>query len=376
MDRHVAALLIALAVGWSLAVLSGWLGYRLMIDRGRLLLRLEDLEERLDDPPPAATAEAGDALGLPVGAPAPDFELPSLTGGRRALSDWRGRRALLIFFNPRCGFCRQMLPDMRHLGGETGGDRPMPIVITTGDIEENRGLMSDHGIELTVLVQEAGEVAAIFRAHATPTAHIVDERGLVASPLAIGAVGVMALARVPAAGGDAPSEPPRVAAAAGSVTNRFRPVAESRLNRSGLKAGTPAPPFSLPTVTGGNISLEAYRGRPVLLVFSDPSCGPCDALAPRLEQLHRGASDLAVLMVSRGSVADNRAKVAEYDLTLPIGLQRHWEVSRAYGMFATPIGYLIDAQGILASDVAVGVEPILALAACRERRGKEVLAHA
>jgi hypothetical protein len=31
-------------------------------------------------------------------------------------------------------------------------------------------------------------------------------------------------------------------------------------------------------------------------------------------------------------------------------------------MFATPVGYLIDEQGILASDVAVGVGPILALA--------------
>jgi hypothetical protein len=31
-------------------------------------------------------------------------------------------------------------------------------------------------------------------------------------------------------------------------------------------------------------------------------------------------------------------------------------------MFATPIGFLIDEQGILARDVAVGIEPILALA--------------
>ena len=31
-------------------------------------------------------------------------------------------------------------------------------------------------------------------------------------------------------------------------------------------------------------------------------------------------------------------------------------------MFATPIGYLIDEQGVLVSDVAVGIEPILALA--------------
>ncbi len=31
-------------------------------------------------------------------------------------------------------------------------------------------------------------------------------------------------------------------------------------------------------------------------------------------------------------------------------------------MFATPIGYLIDEQGVIVKDVAVGVEPILALA--------------
>jgi hypothetical protein len=31
-------------------------------------------------------------------------------------------------------------------------------------------------------------------------------------------------------------------------------------------------------------------------------------------------------------------------------------------MFATPIAYLIDEEGIVVDDVAVGVEPILALA--------------
>jgi hypothetical protein len=48
-------------------------------------------------------------------------------------------------------------------------------------------------------------------------------------------------------------------------------------------------------------------------------------------------------------------------LTFPVVLQRQWEISRLYGMFSTPIGYLIDAQGVIAADVAVGTEPILAL---------------
>ena len=44
-------------------------------------------------------------------------------------------------------------------------------------------------------------------------------------------------------------------------------------------------------------------------------------------------------------------------------LQRNWEVSLQYAMFATPVGYLIDESGILGSDVAEGSDAILALAA-------------
>jgi hypothetical protein len=68
----------------------------------------------------------------------------------------------------------------------------------------------------------------------------------------------------------------------------------------------------------------------------------------------------------------NRVKVAEHGLTFPIVLQKHWELSREYGMFATPMGYLIDEQGIIAAEVAVGGDAILALARGPDRllRGK------
>ena len=59
---------------------------------------------------------------------------------------------------------------------------------------------------------------------------------------------------------------------------------------------------------------------------------------------------------------DGAETAAALGLTYPIVLQRQWEISLLYATFATPIGYLIDEQGILASDVAVGVGPILALA--------------
>src|SRR4051812_34334609 len=81
-----------------------------------------------------------------------------------------------------------------------------------------------------------------------------------------------------------------------------RALSESRIEREGLKAGTPAPAFSLPDLHGRTVSLEEFRGRRVLLVFSDPYCGPCNALAPDLVRLQREHQDnhLALVMVSRG----------------------------------------------------------------------------
>jgi peroxiredoxin len=191
--------------------------------------------------------------------------------------------------------------------------------------------------------------------------------------------------------------------------NRFNngSLAKSKITRDGLKAGTPAPDFRLPRLDGrGELSLSDFRGRRVLLVFSSPQCGPCNALAPELEKFYQshhydtgqrrevedssmfvpvnpspqpsppnklvlpmgegesaassGAS-VEVVMISKGEPKENRAKVKEHGLTFPIVLQQQWEISRRYAMFVTPIAYLINEQGIIIQDVAVGTDAIQSL---------------
>jgi peroxiredoxin len=141
-----------------------------------------------------------------------------------------------------------------------------------------------------------------------------------------------------------------------------RSLARSRLNRKGLKAGAVAPDFTLPRLDGGELSLADLRGGRVLLVFSDPDCGPCDELAPRLQELHLKRPDLQVIVISRRDADATRGKAESLGLTYSIVMQKQWEISLKYGKFATPIGYVIDEQGVLVRDVAVGVEPIIALA--------------
>src|SRR5205085_5611857 len=91
------------------------------------------------------------------------------------------------------------------------------------------------------------------------------------------------------------------------------PLRASHIERQGLKAGTPAPSFSLPGIDGKTVSLDQFRGRKVLLVFSDPQCGPCDALAPDLVGLHRQHTNngLDFVMVGRGDAKLNKKKARE-----------------------------------------------------------------
>ena len=59
---------IGLALTWVVVTLGYWLGYQVVRQNGRLLLRLERLEDQLSRLPPASsTSTPGDHSGLPIG---------------------------------------------------------------------------------------------------------------------------------------------------------------------------------------------------------------------------------------------------------------------------------------------------------------------
>lgn len=182
--------------------------------------------------------------------------------------------------------------------------------------------------------------------------YLLDGQGKVALPIAVGGDEILGLARE----------------IVGSRAKRIRlpgerPLSQSRIERNGLKAGTVAPLFRLPDLRGGTVALEDHRGKRVLLVFSDPHCGPCEDLAPHLVQIHRSHRNkgLVVLMVSRGDVQENCRKADRCGFEFPVALQERWKLSKEYGIFAMPVAFLIDEEGIIMRDVARGVDEILAL---------------
>jgi hypothetical protein len=66
----------------------------------------------------------------------------------------------------------------------------LPVILTTGDAEENRQLFAEHDIHCSVLLQKDGEVAKAYDANG----YLISAEGKIASDLAMGAEALLALA--------------------------------------------------------------------------------------------------------------------------------------------------------------------------------------
>jgi peroxiredoxin len=131
--------------------------------------------------------------GSRVGEPAPQIELPDLNGATVSLTYFRGEKTVVLFWDPECGFCREMLPQLRAWENNPPREAPKLLVVSTGSEEANREM----GLSSPVLLDEQLAVGRAFGAPGTPSAVLIDEEGQITSELAVGAPAVLALVRVP-----------------------------------------------------------------------------------------------------------------------------------------------------------------------------------
>jgi len=125
-----------------------------------------------------------------VGERAPDLVLEDLVGGRVALDGLFTERTVAIFWNPGCGFCQRMLPDLKAFEDDPPEGSPRLVVISSGDAESVR----EQQIHATVLLDPVGQAMQAFAAGGTPMGVLVDD-GRLASPVAAGADAVFDLIR-------------------------------------------------------------------------------------------------------------------------------------------------------------------------------------
>jgi peroxiredoxin len=356
-----------------LALLAGQWTFlvHLLRQNGRLLVRLEALEASLAAGGSVAPSQNGtpvhQAEGLPVGSEAPDFNLSGLHGETLTLEALRssGKPVMRLFTEPGCGPCNAMLPEVGRWQEEHTQKLTLAL-ICRGEVEESKTKAQEHGLS-NMLLQKDWEVSEAYEVRGAPSAVLIDTDGKVASPVAGGAEGIRGLLSY-AVGERAqlPMQPQQPQTEGQPCPNCGKVHAVAPTAPAAQKVGEEAPEVKLPDLEGNTVELADFRGEETLVLFWNPGCGFCQQMLPDLKEWEATSPEDApkLLLVSAGSEEANR----EMGLTSPVLLDQQFAVGRAFGASGTPSAMLVDAEGKVASEVAVGAPGVLELAGAEQTK--------
>ncbi len=128
----------------------------------------------------------------------------------------------------------------------------------------------------------------------------------------------------------------------------------------GLPLDSAAPAFALTAYAGGTVTLAQLLdyGKPVLLIFTNPTCGPCVTLFAEVKEWQQSHhQQLTIALLSFGTIKENFVNVARNGLGQVL-LQQEREVAEKYGANVTPTAVVVSPSGRIASPLAAGAEEI------------------
>lgn len=116
--------------------------------------------------------------------------------------------------------------------------------------------------------------------------------------------------------------------------------------------------FTLPTPEGGKLSLEQFRGRPVIINFWWAGCPPCREEMPVLQRYVDSHPKVALLLIDpldgpRGA----RAFAESIQIRAPILLDEDGRVAAAYQVSSYPTTFFVHPDGTVASRYPSALTP-------------------
>ena len=110
--------------------------------------------------------------------------------------------------------------------------------------------------------------------------------------------------------------------------------------------------FTLPSLTGDEITLSALRGKTVIINLWATWCPPCRQEMPHMQKFYEEHQEeveiLAVNLTSEDYGKERVAQfVSEFELTFPVLLDYTGEVGKLYKAFTIPTSYVIDKHGMI-----------------------------
>lgn len=327
----IAVATVALAV----LTVTGWMTVRAYADQRLLGARLDGLGRSLASPS-ATVADRSSLLDALKGERAPGFSLPNLEEERVTLDALLapGKPLMLVFAEPRCGPCYEVLPD---LGGwqRVYGDRLAIALVSSGEPETNAAMTSPSGIA-PVLMQHDMEVVMAYGLVQAPAAVLIQPDGRISAGPRYGTRAIRQL----------------VADTLGLI---LPPAPEVVTTTVGI--GQRVPSLRRPDLRGNLIDLATPQGTPTLMLFWSPGCTHCQELLPTILATERLAHRPRMIVVSRGPAGLTDAP----GFTSPVIFDDDRAIAHIFGVEGTPAAVVLDGQGNVASHVFGGEHRVRAL---------------
>lgn len=116
--------------------------------------------------------------------------------------------------------------------------------------------------------------------------------------------------------------------------------------------GAPVPAYAAASLAGDSVSLEALRGKVVLLNVWATWCHPCRDEIPELQALHeryaaRGLELVGVSVDAESADDAIRAFMRDFRMTYPVWRDPGERVSAQFHIVGVPATFLIDRGGVL-----------------------------
>ena len=119
-----------------------------------------------------------ESSSLAVGQPAPDFELPTLSGESVRLSQFKGQPVVLSIGASWCPDCRVEAPLLQELH-ETHPQLVILLVDARESTDVVQGFADEFGITHPILLDQSGEVMELYQIFAIPTELFIDADGVI-----------------------------------------------------------------------------------------------------------------------------------------------------------------------------------------------------
>jgi peroxiredoxin len=118
-----------------------------------------------------------------------------------------------------------------------------------------------------------------------------------------------------------------------------------------IKHGPPAPAFALKDLQGNTHSMDAYRGKVLIVNFWATWCPPCRAEMPALERVWRSleSEGVALIAIDFGEPeADVTQFAVESKTSIPLLLDTHGTQAHLWGVRSLPTTFIIGRDGRVA----------------------------